>query len=65
MNVYELDVVTLTQDFPVDGVKAGAIGTVVHVFHKPSTAYEVEFVNDDGSTIAMITVTANQLRPLA
>jgi hypothetical protein len=61
MNVNELDVVTLTEDLPDHGIKAGATGTVVSVFHKPRPAYEVEFVDEeDGSTIAMVTLTADQ-----
>jgi hypothetical protein len=58
----ELDVVTLTTDLPEDGLPAGSIGTVVHIFHRPHTAYEVEFTDADGSTTAMVTVTADQLR---
>jgi hypothetical protein len=59
----ELDVVTLTTDLPGDGLRAGEIGTVVHVFHRPYTAYEVEFTDSDGMTTAMVTLTADQIRP--
>jgi hypothetical protein len=62
MDINELDVVTLATDLPEKGLAAGAIGTVVHIFHKPSTAYEVEFVDTDGRTVAMATLTADQLR---
>jgi Domain of unknown function (DUF4926) len=62
MNVRELDVVTLTRDLPEQGLAAGAIGTVVHVFSKPNVAYEVEFADEDGRTKAMVTLTADQFR---
>ena len=62
MKFNELDVVTLTVDLPEDGLPAGATGTVVHIFHRPYTAYEVEFTDSDGTTTAMVTVTADQLR---
>jgi hypothetical protein len=59
----ELDVVTLRVDLPEDGLRAGATGTVVHIFHRPHTAYEVEFTEPNGTATAMVTVTADQLRP--
>jgi hypothetical protein len=62
MNVNELDVVVLTTPLPEDGLAVGAIGTVVHVFHAPRTAYEVEFVDDEGTTTAMATLTRDQFR---
>jgi hypothetical protein len=60
----DLDVVTLLTDLPQEGLEAGAVGTVVHVFHRPDTAYEVEFVDDDGTTIALATLAPDQIRPL-
>jgi hypothetical protein len=64
MDVRELDVVALAADLPSDGLSAGDTGTVVHVFHKPYTAYEVEFTDSEGGTIAMVTLTADQFRLL-
>jgi hypothetical protein len=63
MDIKELDVVTLTAALPEQGLEAGAIGTVVHVFHTPNIAFEVEFVDDDGTTAAMATLTRDQFRP--
>jgi hypothetical protein len=54
------DVVTLVDDLPADSLLAGSRGTVVHIFSEPDTAYEVEFTDDDGSTIAMVTLKADQ-----
>jgi len=35
----------------------------VHVFREPHTAYEVEFVDDEGETTAMVPLTPPQIRP--
>jgi hypothetical protein len=63
MSFQELDVVRLTTDLPQDGLATGAIGTVVHIFRTPSTAYEVEFVDDLGKTVAMTTLAEDVLEP--
>jgi len=39
-----LDVVTLLNDIPEEGVHAGMLGTVVEVYETPVVAYEVGFV---------------------
>jgi hypothetical protein len=57
------DVVELTADRPEDGLVAGSVGTVVHIFQKPNLAYEVEFADGNGKTIAMVALTPDQLRP--
>jgi len=64
MEIKELDVVALTDDLPEEGLEAGAVGTVVHLFTTPGTAYEVEFVGDDGRTIATATLQASQITVL-
>lgn len=53
----------LTQDLPAEGLQAGDVGVVVHVYpgHK---AYALEFFALDGSTIAVTTVEAGYLRPV-
>jgi hypothetical protein len=56
----ELDVVRLRGDRPEDGLRAGAEGTIVHVFTRPNTAYEVEFADEDGQTVAMLPLTEDQ-----
>lgn len=55
------DTVRALIDVPVDGVRAGWIGAVVHVHETPETAYEVEFVGADGRTVAVTTLKAQQL----
>ncbi|RAO24666.1 hypothetical protein MED15_00424 [Micromonospora noduli] len=55
------DVVELREAIPGEQLPAGAVGTVVHIFNDPSTAYEVEFADADGRTIAMVTLRAEQV----
>jgi len=56
MKFCEIDVVKTTKDFPKEGIKKGEIGTIVMVYTDPHEAYEVEFVNDDGTTKAMFAI---------
>ena len=57
------DVVELTTDLPNEGLTAGSVGTVVHIFREPNLAYEVEFADDEGKTLAMVALTPDHLRP--
>lgn len=41
-------------------IPAGETGTIVHEFDEPNRAYEIEVSNDQGETIAMLTLTADQ-----
>lgn len=56
-----LQVVALTRDLPEHSLKAGQRGTVVHVFGSPADAYEVEFVDSDGRTLAQVPLAPDQL----
>jgi hypothetical protein len=60
----ELKLAALRQDLPAQGLIAGDIGTVVFV-HAESAAYEVEFMTADGQTIAVETLTADQVEQVA
>jgi hypothetical protein len=62
--IKEHDCIILTEDQPDEGLKAGDIGTVVHI-HKGGAAYEVEFMTLTGQTIAVATLEAVQVRPFA
>jgi hypothetical protein len=53
--------VVLKSDVPAEGLKAGDVGTVVHVYGD-GKAYEVEFVTLDGHTAAVVTLEAAQVR---
>ncbi|HEX8844927.1 MAG TPA: DUF4926 domain-containing protein [Pyrinomonadaceae bacterium] len=62
--IKEHDCIVLTEDLHEEGLKAGDIGTVVHL-HQNGAGYEVEFMTLTGETIAVITLLASQVRPLA
>ncbi len=60
-----LDTVISMANFPEHKVLAGDLGAVVEVYAAPSLAYEVEFVNPDGSTRALLTLAPSQVRRLS
>jgi hypothetical protein len=62
--IKEHECVVLTEDLPGEGLKTGDIGTVVHI-HQGGVGYEVEFMTLAGETIAVTTLLAAQVRPLA
>ena len=62
--IKEHDCVVLTQDLPEEGLRAGDIGTVVHI-HEGAAGYEVEFMTLAGETVAVVTLLPSQLRPIA
>lgn len=59
----ELDLVVLTRDLPGEHLRAGDIGTVVLV-HQGGTGHEVEFTTLGGRTLAVVTLTADGVRPV-
>lgn len=61
MAFHDLDVVVALVPFEDGVIGAGSVGTVVHVFDKPSEAYLVEFANDDGETLAIVTAIPGQI----
>jgi hypothetical protein len=61
--INEHDRVVLTEDVPREGLKAGDVGTIVHI-HTGGEAYEVEFICLDGQTVAVVTLKANQVRSI-
>ncbi len=61
--IKEHERVVLKSDVPAFGLKAGDVGTVVHVYNDKK-AFEVEFVNLDGRTAAVVTLEAVQVRPV-
>ncbi len=60
--INELASVVLTEDLP-DLRLSGDIGTVV-LIHRGGEGYEIEFVTLDGETVAVVSVAANQVRPI-
>jgi hypothetical protein len=61
--IREHDCVVLTQDLPEEDLRAGDVGTVVHI-HRGGEAYEVEFITLTGQTVAVVTLVPSQLRPV-
>ncbi len=59
----ETDIAVLMVDLPEHGLKAGDVGTVVLVHGLQG--YEVEFMTLDGETVAVASLPANQVRPIA
>lgn len=59
--IRELDTVVLAHDINEYGLKKGDIGAVVHCY-SDGNAFEVEFVTAEGRTIAVLTLTINDIR---
>lgn len=61
--IRELDTVVLIHDLADYGLNKGDIGVVAHCYEN-GKAYEVEFVTADGNTVAILTLTDNDVRLL-
>jgi hypothetical protein len=59
--INELDVVALTHDITEAGLRRGDFGAVVHRYLDGSS-YEVEFFTPEGQTIALLTLTDQDIR---
>ena len=62
-NIKEFERVILTENIEAAGLNAGDIGTVVHVY-QDGKAYEVEFATLLGETIAVCTLSLQQIRAI-
>jgi hypothetical protein len=62
--IQELDTVILVQDYPGQGLVKGDMGAVVMV-HDGGKAFEVEFVTLAGDTLGVLTLIANEVRPIS
>lgn len=60
MKYKEFDMVRICKDYN-EQIQRGAIGVVVMVYDMPNEAYEVEFVDDEGITIAQCVLLPNEL----
>ncbi len=61
--IRELDTIVVVRDLPEHDLKAGDVGTVVHVYGKEE-AFEVEFVTGEGVTIAVVTLKSSDIRAM-
>lgn len=59
--IQEHDCVVLTEDIPEEGLRAGDVGSVVHIHHE-GAGYEVEFMTLTGRTVAVATLSPSQVR---
>lgn len=62
--IKELDSVVLVRDVPEYGLKEGDVGAVVHCYSE-GEGFEVEFVSASGETVAVLTLTRADLRPMS
>ena len=61
--IRELDTVVLVHDLEAYGLTHGDVGAVVHCY-KDGITFEVEFVTGEGSTIAVLTLSQQDIRPM-
>jgi hypothetical protein len=61
--IKEHERVVLTSAVSAEGLEAGDVGTIVHIY-RDGLAYEVEFTTLEGNTAAVVTVEAAQVRPV-
>jgi hypothetical protein len=61
--IRELETIVLTHDVPERGLEKGDVGAVVHRYVDKG-AYEVEFVTAEGKTVAVLTLTEADIRPM-
>ncbi len=57
-----LDCVVLLHDLPGQGLRTGDLGTVVEVYEPDGI--EVEFVKASGETLAVVTISEKDVRPV-
>jgi hypothetical protein len=61
--ITEHSLVVLDCNPPHEKLNRGDVGTVVHVYQE-GRGYEVEFVDGGGKTVALVTVGAEDVRPV-
>ncbi|PEN15399.1 DUF4926 domain-containing protein [Longibacter salinarum] len=66
MAIEELDTVVLLRDAKEHGLEYGDIGAVVHRYagEGEGEAYELEFVTGEGETVAVLTLSREEIRPM-
>lgn len=62
MTYKNLEIVILNIDIPEYGLKKGDSGTVVDVY-EDLESYEVEFIKDNGKTVALLTLDSTEISP--
>ncbi len=59
--IKEHDRIVLLIDLQSEGLLAGDVGTVVHIYNKEE-AFEVEFMTLEGETVTVVTLPSSQVR---
>lgn len=59
----EHDPIVLTRNLPERGLERGDVGAIVHIYGD-GKAVEVEFVTGSGTTVAVETLSVDDVRPL-
>lgn len=49
-----LDTIKILRPLPEEGVEAGAVGVIIAIFDDPDEAYEVEFSDEEGRSVAQV-----------
>lgn len=62
--IRELDTVVLTHNIEEHSLKEGDVGAVVHCY-ADGAVFEVEFVTAEGRTVALLTLTRADIRPMS
>jgi hypothetical protein len=62
--IRELDTVVLKHDIQEHRLKKGDLGAVAHCYGN-GEAFEVEFVTAEGKTVALLTLTLADIRPMS
>ena len=60
--IKENDVVGLQEDKPEFGLKKGDKGTVLMILSASPVFYEIEFMDDDGETLAVETINGDSVK---
>ena len=60
---HEYDVIKLKKDNPSRNLYAGVKGTILMVYDEPHLprAYEVEFLDEEGKTLALLTLQEDEI----
>jgi hypothetical protein len=61
--ISEHDRVVLRRDLSEGALRAGDVGTIVHIY-EDGAAYEIEFCTLDGATVTVATVASDDVRPV-
>lgn len=61
---HELDTVVLKSNIDKYSLKKGDIGSIVHIYDG-GRALEIEFITAEGKSIAVLTLTSKDVRPIA